>query len=183
MVKASRPVTYQFLTVQMIESIGENGIISQTIFKTKEKYGFDLLIFSNDVLTLRKNYINIVRPRLNPCCDYVLICRNSKEISKLSNTFGRIVFLAIGKYINPTRYRQIIETESAEKLTLEEQAFLSKDLKHTSNVTKIHYLKIKSENIAMNAKSCLEKLQDSGESSGHLTAINKTTHSSNKIDF
>ena len=24
----------------MMESIGENGIINQTIFKTKEKYGF-----------------------------------------------------------------------------------------------------------------------------------------------
>ena len=76
MVKASRPMTYQFLTVQMVESIGENGIINQTIFKTKEKYGFDSIIFSNDVLTLIKNYINFIRPRLNPCWDYVLICRN-----------------------------------------------------------------------------------------------------------
>ena len=74
MIKASRPMTYQFLTVQMVESIGENGIINQTIFKAKEKYGFDSLIFSNDVLTLIKNYINFIRPRLNPCCDYVLIC-------------------------------------------------------------------------------------------------------------
>ena len=120
MVKASRPMTYQFLTVQMIESIGDNGIINQTIFKTNEKYGFDSLIFSNDVLTLIKSYINIIRPRLNPCCDYVLICRNGKQILKLSNIFGRIVFLAIGKYINPTKYRQIIETESAENLTVEE---------------------------------------------------------------
>ena len=53
-VKASRPMTYQFLTVQMVESIGENGIINQTIFKTKEKYEFDSLILSNDVLTLIK---------------------------------------------------------------------------------------------------------------------------------
>ena len=124
-VKASRPITYQFLTVQMVESISENGIINQTIFKTKEKYGFDSLIFSNDVLTLIKNYINFIRPRLNPCCDFVLICRNGKQISKLSNIFGRVVFLAIGKYINPTRYRQIIDTESAEKLTLHEQTCLS----------------------------------------------------------
>ena len=29
-VKASRPMTYQFLTVQMVESIGENVIINQT---------------------------------------------------------------------------------------------------------------------------------------------------------
>ena len=53
-VKASRPMTYQFLTVQMVESIGENRIINQTIFKTKEKYKFDSLILSNDVLTLIK---------------------------------------------------------------------------------------------------------------------------------
>ena len=183
MVKASRPMTYQFLTVQMVESIGENGIINQTIFKTKEKYGFDSLIFSNDVLTLIKNYINFIRPRLNPCCDYVLICRNGKQISKLSNIFGRVVFLAIGKYINPTRYRQIIETERAEKLSVDEQTYLSEDQKHTSNVAKIHYQKLRSENIAMKAKSCLEKLQDSSKSSEQLAAVNKATHSSNKIDF
>ena len=73
-VNASRPMIYQFLTVQMVESIGENGIINQTIFKTKEKYGLDSLILSNDLLTLIKNYINFIRPCLNPCCDYVLIC-------------------------------------------------------------------------------------------------------------
>ena len=59
-----------------------NGIINQNIFKTKEKYEFDSLIFSNDVLTLVRNYINFIRPLLNPCCDYVLICRNGKQISK-----------------------------------------------------------------------------------------------------
>ena len=183
MVKASRPMTYQFLTVQMVESIGENGIINQTIFKTKEKYGFDSLIFSNDVLTLIKNYINFIRPRLNPCCDYVLICRNGKQISKLSNIFGRVVFLAIGKHINPTRYRQIIKTESAEKLTLDQQTCLSEDQKNTSNVAKIQYQKLRSENIAMKARSCLEKLPDSSKSSKQLSEVNKATQSSNKINF
>ena len=43
--------------------------------------------------------------------------------------------------------------------------------------------KIKSENIAMKAKSCLDKLQDSSKSSEQLAAVNKATHSSNKIDF
>ena len=181
-VKASRPITYQFLTVQMVESISENGIINQTIFKTKEKYGFDSLIFSNDVLTLIKNYINFIRLYLNLCCDYVLISQNGKQISKLSNIFGRI-FLGIGKYIKPTRYRQIIETESAEKLTLDEKTFLSVDQKHTSNVAKIHYQKLRSENISMKATSCLEKLQDSSKSSELLSEVNKATHSSNKIDF
>ena len=65
--------------------------------KQKEMYEFDSLIFSNDVLNLIKNYINFIWPRFNQCCDYVLICRNGKEISKLSNIFGRVVFLAMGK--------------------------------------------------------------------------------------
>ena len=112
-----------------------------------------------------------------------MICRNGKQISKLSNIFGRVVFLAIGKYINPTRYRQIIETESAEKLTLDEQTCLSEDQKHTSNVAKIHYQKLRSENIAMKARSCLEKLQDSSKSSEQLSEVNKAAHSSNKINF
>ena len=164
----------------MVESIGENGIINQTIFKTKEKYGFDSLIFSNVVLTLIKNYINFLRPCLNPCCDYVLICQNGKQISKLNNIFGRVVFLAIGK---PDMIRQIIETESAENFTLDEETCLSEDQKHSSNVAKIHYQKLRSKNIAMKARSCLEKLQDSSKSSEQLSEVNKATHSSNKINF
>ena len=183
MVKASRPMTYQFLTLQMVESIGENGIINQTKFKTKDKYGFDSLIFTNDVITLINNYKNVIRPRLNPCCEYLLICRNGKQLSKLSNIFGRIVFLAIGKYINPTRYRQIIETESAEKLSVEEQAAVTEDQKHTSNVAKIHYQKLRSENIALKAKSCLQKLQDSTKSSEQIMEINKNTRAKTTVDF
>ena len=98
------------------KSIGENGIINQTLLKTNGKYGFDSLLFSVDVLTLFTGYINYIRPRLNLACNYLLVCRNGKQISKLTNIFGRVVYEAIGKYINPTRYRQIIETESIEKL-------------------------------------------------------------------
>ena len=112
-----------------------------------------------------------------------MICRNGEQISKLSNIFGRVAFLAIGKYINPTRYRHIIETESAEKLTLDEQTCLSEDQKHTSDVAKIHYQKLRSEYIAMKARSCPEKLQDSIKSSEQLSEVNKASHSSNKIDF
>ena len=188
MVKASRPMTYQYLTVQMIKSVGENGIINQTVFKTNEKYGFDSLIFSVDVLTLINNYIDIIRPRFNPVCDFLLVCRNGNQISKLSDIFGRIVFQAIGKYINPTRYRQIIETESAEKLTSAEQANISDDQKHTSNVAKIHYQKLKSQDVAMKAKSCLDKLRDASTSSNQILDINSyvnnnsNTHSKNIVN-
>ena len=44
MVKACRQITYQNLTITMIQSIKENDIIDHTVFKTKEKYVFDSLI-------------------------------------------------------------------------------------------------------------------------------------------
>ena len=151
-------MTYKHLTEEMIKSIGENGIINRPLFKTNGKYGFDSL-------TLVTGYMNYIRPRLNPACNYLLVCRNGKQISKLTNIFGRVVYEAIGKYINPTRYRQIIETESIEKLNTSEQANLSQDQKHTSAVAKIHYQKLKSEDVAAKAKKIMGKLRDKNKSS------------------
>ena len=54
--------------------------------------------------------------------------------------------------INPSRYRQLIEAERIEKLDTSEQANLSEDQKHTSAVSKMHYQKRKSEDIAAKAK-------------------------------
>ena len=41
MIKATGPITFQFLTLEMVENIDQNGMIDQTVFKTQEKYGFD----------------------------------------------------------------------------------------------------------------------------------------------
>lgn len=172
MVKASRPMTFKFLTVQMIKNTDEKGIIDQTRFKTQEKYGFDSLIFSNEVLRLVNGYIDYVRPRLNPDCDFLLICRNGKQLVKLSNVFGRIVYQAIGKYINPTRYRQIIETESAMNLNQDEQAAVSADQKHSSHVAKIHYQKIQSHEIATKGQQCVQKLASNVEASNSILKVN-----------
>ena len=51
-------------------------------------------------------YLNYIRPHLNLACNYLLVCRNGKQISNLTNIFGRVVYEEIGKYIKPTRYRQ-----------------------------------------------------------------------------
>ena len=53
---------------------------------------------------------------------------------------GKLVFEAIGKYIHPTRYRQIVETESSQFLTTEECQLVSEDQKHSSRVAKVHYI-------------------------------------------
>ena len=178
MVKASRPMTYKHLTVEMIKSIGENGIINQTLFKTNGKYGFDSLLFSVVLATLFTGYMNYMRPRLNPACNYLLVCKNGKQISKLTNIIGRFVYEAIGKYINPTRYRQIKDTESIEKLNTYEQANLSQDQKHTSAVAEIHYQKFKPEDVAAKAKKIMDKLRDKNESSSVINSMNSDTESS-----
>ena len=95
-----------------------------------------------------------------------------------TNIFGRVVYEAIGKYINPTRYRQVIETESIEKLDASEQANLSQDKKHTSAVAKIHYQKRKSEDIAAKAKKITDKFRDKSESSSVINLMNSDTENS-----
>lgn len=176
LVKAARPMSFQHLTLTMLNNVDQNGVIDQTVFKTQQKYGFDTLIFSQDVLDIIKGYTHVIRPRLNPRCDYLLISRNGTQLSSLSEIFGKAVFQATGKYINPTRYRQIIETESAEKLNMEEQAAISEDQKHTSLVAKIHYKKQLSRNVAMKGKNAMDKLRDQSSSHDTIEAINNSVN-------
>ena len=156
MVKATRPMSYLFLTVDMIMQVRCGGTIDQSMFKTNFKYGFDSLIISPECSAILVGYINCIRNRLNPTCDYLLVSRNGTQLKQLSNIFGRMVFLAIGKYVNPTRFRQIVETESVEKLTVEEQQTLSEDQKHSSRVAKVHYQKLHSRDVAEKGNSVLK---------------------------
>ena len=98
-----------------------------------------------------------------------------RKINFKTNIFSCTVYEAIGKYINPTRYHQILETESIEKLAASEQANLSQDQKHASAVAKIHYPKRKSEDIAAKAKETINKLRDKIESSSVINLIKSDT--------
>ena len=71
------------------------------------------------------NYNSYVRPLLKPQCGFVLVSRNGDQHGKLSEIMGKLVFGVIGKYIRPTRYRQIVETQSLNQLTGKEQRILS----------------------------------------------------------
>ena len=70
----------------------------------------------------------------------------------------KLVYQAIGKYIHPTRYRQIIETESARKLWLEDQKNISLDQKHSSQVARIYYQKNSSRRVAVDGQISMRKL-------------------------
>ncbi|XP_078378573.1 uncharacterized protein LOC144661640 [Oculina patagonica] len=159
-VKGSRPMTYQYLTVDMVKTAKANGgFIDQKKFKTASKYGFDSLILTDASMRVLESYINFVRPLLKPQCDFVLVTRNGGQHSKLGDVMSKLVFDAIGKYIHPTRYRQIVETQSLNLLTSTEQQILSEDQKHSSAVAKVHYQKQRSREVAVKAHECLQKLQ------------------------
>ena len=161
-VKGSRPMTYQYLTVDMIAAAKEkDGFIDQKTFKTAGKYGFDSLVLTDANMQVLDGYISYVRPLLKPQCDFVLVNRNGGQHGKLGEIMSKLVFDAIGKYIHPTRYRQIVETESLNQLTSEEQRILSEDQKHSSAVAKVHYQKRRSREVAVKAHECLQKLQGS----------------------
>lgn len=82
-----------------------------------------------------------------------------------------LVHEAIGKHINPTRYRQIIETESSERLNLEEQHYITEDQKHSSTVAKIHYKKTQSRIVAVEGKKCMEKMTRDARSNGNNNLV------------
>ena len=150
-------MTYQYLTVDMVRSAKENGgFIDQKKFKTAGKYGFDTLILTEASMQVLDSYIDFVRPFLKPQCEFVLVTRNGGQ---LGDVMGQLVFDAIGKYIHPTRYRQIVETQSLNQLISKEQSIWSEDQKHSSTVAKVHYQKHRSREVAANAHECLQKLQ------------------------
>ena len=156
-VKGSRPMTYQYLTVDMIATAKEKGgFIDQKAFKTAGKYGFDSLILTDANMQVLNGYISYVRPLLKPQCDFVLVNRNGDQNGKLGEIMSKLVFDAMG---NPTCYRQIVETQSLNQLTSEEQRILSEDQKHSSAVAKVHYQKQRSREVALKGHECLQKLQ------------------------
>ena len=72
---------------------------------------------------------------------------------------SKLVFDATGKYVHPTRYRQIVETASSRTLSSSAQDAISEDQKHSSVVARVHYQKRRSREVASKAHAFLERLQ------------------------
>ena len=141
----------------MIDDAKRNaGFESQKKFKTADHYVSDSFNLQPTSLRVIQSYRKHVRPLLMPTCDFLLVNRNRAQFSKLTKALGKLVFDAIGKYISPTRYRQIIETESSNCLDNEEQEWISEDQKHSSHETRICYQKKRSRNVALKGQGCLK---------------------------
>ena len=158
-VKSARPMTLQHLTVSMFEnSKTNNRFIDKKEFKTNLSYTFDSLVLDDLPTRVIALYVEHVRPLLNPQNDYILLTRNGTQYKKLGNAMCKLVYQVIGKYIHPTRYRQIVETESAKKLCLEDQKNISLDQKHSSQVARIYYQKNSSRRVAVDGQISMRKL-------------------------
>ena len=177
-------MTYQYLTVEMVKAAKANGgFIDQKTFKTAGKYGFDSVILTDTSMQILDGSINFVRPLLKPQCDFVLVTKNGSQHSKLGNEMSKLVFDAIGKYIHPTRYRQIVETQSLHALDDREHQVLSEDQKHSSIVAKVHYQKRRSLEVAVKAHECLQKLQGTKGSEVDLEVNTRFGSSSSTVTF
>ena len=141
-VKGSRPMTYQYLTVEMVNKAKANrGFVDHKMFKTTGKYGFHSLYLTETSMQVLDGYINHIRPLLRPTCDFVLVSRNGGQHQKLGGLMSKLVFDATGKCVHPTRYRQIVETASSRQLSSSAQSTISEDQKHSSVVARVHYQK------------------------------------------
>ena len=149
-------MSFQFLTVQMINKARmNNGFIDQTEFKTASKYlTFDTLILTDDVLQMIDLYLEHVRPRLQPTCEYILVYTNGSQYQSLASAMVMLVHQVIGKNINPTRYRQII----SDRLT--QQRVISEDQKHSSRVAKVYYKKEQWRLVAIGGKQFMDKMTE-----------------------
>ena len=66
-VKGSRPMTFQYLTVEMVKEAKANGgFIDQKTFKTAGKYAFDSVILTETSMQILDGYIHFVRPFPKP---------------------------------------------------------------------------------------------------------------------
>ena len=158
-VKCTRPMTFQYLSLQMVKDAKTNGgYVDQTQFKTSEKYVFDTIVLTESVLKVLDSYIGHIRPHLYPKCEFLILTNNGTQYTAFGNAMSLLVHEAIGKSINPTRYRQIVETESALVLGEKERETISKDQKHSSQVAKRIYQKRLSREVATEARACMAKL-------------------------
>ena len=173
-VKCTRPMTFQYLTIDMFQKCKlDNGFVDQRSFKTAKTFLFDSLLFDEHSMKIVDLYIDYCRPLLNPKCDYILITSAGSMCNNLCYSMTIMVHSAIQKYINPTRYRQIVETASCDLLSPEEQDIISKDQKHSSEVAKTYYQKKQSREIARKGKGAMEKLTGNSrvETNGAIATI------------
>lgn len=158
-VKCTRPMSLQYLTLEMLDAaMANDGFVDQTKFKTSDRYIYDTLKFSPDALEVVDMYRERIRPLCGPKCEYVIVTTGGTQYTAFCNALSVLTFESIGKHITPTRYRAIVETESTERLNKEQQATITKDQKHSSYIARRCYQKSLSRDVAANGAVAMKEL-------------------------
>ena len=179
-VKCTRPMSLQYLTLDMINLAKENGgFVDQSQFKTNDQYGFDSLKFSTDALDVVNTYIDQIRPLCHPKCEFVLLTTNGTQYTAFCNALSLLTHEAIGKHITPTRYRAIVESESVVRLDQDKQASINKDQKHSSAVARKFYQKRLSREVAEEGAEAMKELVGD-ERESHTGALASVLRESSK---
>ena len=101
----------------------------------------------------------------------------------LSNTveevMSKLVFDATGKYLHPTRYRQIVEKTNPRILSSSAQDAISEDQKHNSVLARVHYQKRRSREVDSKAHAFLERLQGYRRSELEMDVRSRLSENSN----
>ena len=158
----------------------DGGFVDQRKFKTSKTFLFDSVLFDDSAIKIVDLYVDFCRPLLKPKSDFLLVTSKGNMCTNLCHSMILIVHSAIQKFIHPTRYRQIVETASGDILSQEEQAILSEDQKHSSEVAKTYYKKKMSRDVAQKGKKAMEKLTGSGRTDCN-TAISNVLDSINQV--
>ena len=66
--------------------------IDQKLFKTEEKYIFDSIVLDKVCISILDGFLKYIRPFLHPDSDYLLVNRNGKQLSKLTDCLSILVF-------------------------------------------------------------------------------------------
>ena len=143
-VKGTRPMTYQFLTVEMFEYT--NGFVDQRKFKTAFSYLFDSFQLDKASIKIVNDYVQFIRPLLNPKSDYLLINTKGAQFRKLTEAMADLCM----KLSESTSIRQ--DTDRSLKLKVQKTWSSMREngsLKIRSKAQKLHVCAIKRKSHVM----------------------------------
>lgn len=152
--RAVRSQNFDFLTVGDVLKAFKQGegsgkyVVDFKTFKTSATYGYQSLSIDEKTKQLILLWISIFNLR----DEQILFPHSSKAVSHFWRKETKLL-------INITRIRAIVQTESIEHLSLEEQQQLARGQCHSSAVANAHYTKLLSRDVQSRADKAYEKLK------------------------
>ena len=92
-VKGTRLMTYQFLTVEMLQDVKQcDGFVDHKKLKTADSYSFDSFKLDSTSIKVVDQYVKHIRPLIGPKCNHLLLNQNGMQFSKLTDCMGKCLY-------------------------------------------------------------------------------------------